>query len=684
MLPVARVCIDSPLPHLDRAFDYLVPTEMDPLVVAGSQVRVRFSGRLIDGFVLERAATSEHVGRLAFITRAFSSQPVVSAEIAELARELADRYAGTLSDVLRLAIPPRHAAAGKSVQKVVAAQKDQEGAGSGAVSLAVDSPSERFGGPAQSTSDHPLAGWSTYQAGAAFVRAVSECKPARAVWNALPREDWPRRMAELALAAMTAGRGVVLVVPDARDVALLDAAVSSVLGADKHVVLTAALGPQERYRRWLLVRHGVVRCVIGTRAAAFAPVVELGLVGIWDDGDNSHAEPRAPYCHAREILLTRAQQTEAAVLVGGFGHTAEAQLLVESGWARPLTASREVVRQRAPRVTALDEDSQLARDAAAASARLPSVAWQVAREALAVDTPVLIQVPRRGYVPSLLCQQCRTSARCGACAGPLMIADRHTVPSCRWCGRPHAHWHCESCGSRNVKAAVVGARRTAEELGRAFPHVPVVTSGRESIVDRVGAGAALVVSTPGAEPAAAGGYGAALLLDTWALLTRADLRAGEEALRRWLNAAALVRSAQEGGRVVITADGGLSVVQAFVRWDPSWHASRELAERGEVGFPPASRMAKLVGSAGALAELTKSAHLPSSAELLGPVPCEAWAMPAAWASTQEGAVQEQLLIRVPRRDGRELAVALRAAVAVRSARKGEEIVRVQIDPHQLT
>ena len=53
-----------------------------------------------------------------------------------------------------------------------------------------------------------------------------------------------------------------------------------------------------------------------------------------------------------------------------------------------------------------------------------------------------------------------------------------------------------------------------------------------------------------------GGYAAALLLDGWALLGRPDLRAAEETLRRWLAAAALVRPAPAGGRVVVLADVG--------------------------------------------------------------------------------------------------------------------------------
>jgi primosomal protein N' (replication factor Y) len=407
------------------------------------------------------------------------------------------------------------------------------------------------------------------------------------------------------------------VVADARDLDRLDAALRHALGGPgHHVALSAALGPAERYRRFLAAARGAARIVIGTRAAAFAPVAGLGLVAIWDDGDDLHSEPRAPYPHARQVLLARAEQEGCAAIVGGFGRTTEAQQLVETGWAIEVAAGRGELRRRMPRVVTVGEHER-ARDPQAAAARLPSVAWRAAREALAGGAPVLIQVPRRGYLPAVACADCYTPARCAHCSGPLSLPAADGVPSCRWCGRPAAGHACPECGGRRLRAAVVGARRTAEELARAFPDTPVRTSGRDGVLDAVPREAALVVSTPGAEPPADGGYGAVLLLDTWAFLTRADLRGTEEALRRWFAAAALARPAAP---VVVVADGALAAVQALLRFDPAWLAARELADRRELGFPPAVRIAALTGPPAAVAELLSLAELPAGAEVLGPVP----------------------------------------------------------------
>ncbi|GAA3216552.1 primosomal protein N' [Actinocorallia longicatena] len=650
-LPVARIAVEVPLPHLDRTFDYLVPDKLADKAVPGCRVRVRFSGKLMDGFLLERLAETEHEGRMAFLERVISPEPVLTPEIAALARELADRYAGTLADVLRLAVPPRHARA-------------ESGARPPTPPLPAAAP--------------PPGPWTDYPAGPSFLTALAEGKQPRAVWTALPGHDWPATLARAAHATLTSGRGTLIIVADGRDAARVDAALTAEFAppADApedtgpvaaHVTLTAELGPEERYRRWLRVVRGQALVAVGTRAAMFAPVRDLGLVVLWDDGDDVHADPHAPYPHAREVLALRAHRAGAGALIGGLSRTSDATQLVAGGWAHGLTAARDRVRQAMPRVQLAGEDWEQGRDQAARAARLSTLAFSTAREALK-EGPVLVQVPRRGYLPALACQRCRELARCTVCAGPLAMASSHAAPFCKWCGHIAGDWQCPECRGRQIRAVVVGAGRTAEELGRAFPGVTVRTSGRDGILASVGTRPELVVSTPGAEPVAEQGYAAALLLDGWALLGRADLRANEEALRKWLNAAGLVRPQ---GQVVLVADGSRPVVQAVVRWDPVTFAERELAERAELSFPPAVRMASLTGTPAAIRDLLAAAELPPEAEVLGPVPIGS-----------DGAA-ERALVRVPRTHGAPLSRALKQAQGIRSAKKAPDPVRVQVDPLEL-
>ncbi|MFJ5998466.1 primosomal protein N' [Streptomyces sp. NPDC092370] len=651
-LPVARVLVDKGVLHLDRYFDYAVPEELDADAQPGVRVRVRFGagrhrvregrregGGLIDGFLVERLAESDYAGPLAALAQVVSPEPVLSEELLGLARAVADRYAGSLADVLQLAVPPRNARAEQR-------------------------PSP---GPLPPPPMPEPGSWPRYERGAAFLESLASGGTPRAVWNALPGPQWSEELARAVAATLASGRGALAVLPDGRAVARVDAALTSLLGEGRHAVLTADAGPEKRYAQWLAVRRGSVRAVIGTRAAMFAPVKDLGLVALWDDGDDSHSEQHAPQPHAREVLLLRAAQDKCGFLLGSWGCTVEAAQLVESGWARPVVAGRDQVRGAAPLVRTVG-DQDLARDEAARAARLPSLAWQAVRDGLR-HGPVLVQVPRRGYVPRMACADCRAPARCRHCSGPLEAPDGGAL-NCGWCGRGESGRHCPECGSFRLRASVVGARRTAEELGRAFPAVPVRTSGREHVLDTVPGTPALVVSTPGAEPVAEGGYAAALLLDGWAMLGRPDLRAGEDALRRWIAAASLVRPQSAGGTVVVVAEPTLRPVQALVRWDPVGHAVRELAERAELGFPPVSRMAAVSGPPEAVADFLRTAALPAEAEVLGPVPLpvSAAGRPRRAGAPPPGEQWERALLRVPPGRGAALAAALKAAQAARMAR----------------
>jgi primosomal protein N' (replication factor Y) len=707
-LPIARVAVDISLPHLDRPFDYLVPDTMDATAVPGCRVRVRFAGQLVDGFLLDRTDRTDHEGRLAFLERVTSPEPVLTPEIAALAREVADRYAGTLADVLRLAIPPRHARVEAENKEKSAEKSDLNEATTSPEAGATREPETQASAPAETgvigrsepeasaetdaqnatrevatgaetasgmvpaDSAQPTAApreaagpWDVYPAGSSFLAALGAGRAPRAVWSALPGADWAVAIARAVRASADAQRGALVVVADGRDVDRVDAALEGALGPGRHVALTAELGPAERYRRWLAVLRNDVNVVVGTRAAMFAPVNDLGLVVLWDDGDDLHAEPHAPYPHAREVLALRAHRAGAGALVGGFTRTTDATQLVSTGWAHPLVPEREHLRAAMPYVRPSGDDADLARDEAARSARLPHMAFRAARQGLE-HGPVLVQVPRRGYVPALACSRCRGPARCPECEGPLALRSSHAAPYCRWCGRIAGAWQCTECDGRQVRAVVVGSRRTAEELGRAFPGVPIRTSGREGVLAHVPGEPALVVATPGAEPVAAGGYAAALLLDGWVLLGRADLRAGEEAVRRWMNAAALVRPR---GQVIILADGSLAPVQALIRWDAVTYAERELAERRELGFPPAVRMASLTGKPQAVRDLVEAAGLPSGTDVLGPV--------------EAGEGQERALVRTDRTRGATLARLLKSAQAARSTRKTADVVRVQVDPLEL-
>lgn len=612
--PVARVRVDSTLPQVDRTFDYRVPAELSEDAVPGARVRVLFNGHEMTGYIEERTATTDWTRTsLLPLKSVLSRVPSVAPEIFALSEALADRYASTVANVLRLAVPPRIAALDKKYAPLLPGYESAylgDSASSAASVASTHADPYAWlatpGAPAPFVLDPPVLNpdapdaasvFSDYENGAEFIEDVAAGAATRAVMTVLPghlEHTWADVVATALATAATSGRGAIAVVPTAKNLDLLEAALAERLPADSFVRLSSDSTPHTRYHGFVKARLGRVPVVIGTRAAAYAPVANLGLVVCWDDGDSSLVERRAPYCHARDVLLLRASAENTAALFAGFSMSSEAARLVRTRWASHVRAPRALVRDYSPRIFSTGSEFELARDPLAAMARIPHLAFEHARRALARG-PVLVQVARSGYIPSFSCERCRMPARCGECSGPLSVASGSSVPSCSWCGHLAQQWRCSECGFTHWRYSAAGATRTAEELGRAFPNVPVISSAGDHVRASVGPEPALVVATPGAEPVAFGGYAAALLLDADKMLRFDSLRAPEAALRRWLNAAALVRPAALEGTVVTTASPS-PVEQALVRWDPAWFARQELEERAQTGLPPAVRTAAVTGA----------------------------------------------------------------------------------------
>lgn len=687
---VARVVLEGVPPHLDRPLDYLVPASMDDAARVGVRVQVRLAGREHSGFIIERRDSTDHEGILVPLKRVVTALPVLTPQVLELCRQVARRHAGTLGDVLRLAVPPRHAGTETSeIEKVVEARTHPRPQG--------------VAGP-----------WARVRGGEAFLRHVASGSGPRAVWSALPRSR-DGALAAAVDAALAGGRGALVLVPSGREAQAVADALAAALGDEPVVVLVAEDGPARRYRSFLRVLLGRARVVVGTRAAAFAPVSSLGLVAIWDDADDAFAERRAPYPHARQVALERSRLEGAALLIGGYSRSLPAQELLARGEAQPVQADRTILREDTPRVTAPNE-TDMERDGSAAFSRFPPVAFNVVREALKAG-PVLVQVARGGYVPVVACARCRRPARCVYCSGALGLATPAgasagilqreaaqvaATATCTRCARPAAGWQCPECGSTNVRSRSIGSVRTAAELGRAFPQVPVIASGMRSdfgVIDTIDGNSRIVIATPGAEPIAPDGYAAAVILDAGLATSRPELGATAQALRRWFGAAALVRPAGEGGRVLLLGHPAPVPAQALVRWDPGGATEWDFGERTSLRLPPAVACAAVEGTPEGLADFLERlepvlTHLSEGEggtggdtagdwEVLGPV-----TLPPPSGVESDAGVQQQAraIVRGPLRTPHvelALADALASVTAARSLRRAPGTVRVRMDPEEL-
>ncbi|WP_456285152.1 primosomal protein N' family DNA-binding protein [Microbacterium sp. JZ101] len=590
---IARVQLDSPLPQLDRLFDYAIPRELLDDVAQGVRVKVplRTAGRVVEGFVVEIDDEDDADRPLSEIDQVVSSAPVLPERLYRLARAVADRAAGSAADVLRLAVPKRMVRAEKAwlaseartAPVVLSAERRR------AEAVLEEFPTLR---------EQLLAG-----------ERVAVDAPPRLVDG---RPAWARLLAAAAATMLAAGRSAIVAVPDHRDLDLLQEQLLPLVPDGAIVRHDAGQSGPERYAGYLRTLEAAPCIVIGNRSAVYAPVSDAGLVAIWDDGDPLLEEPLAPYAHARDVALVRQSIDGCALLFAGHTRTTDVERLVSIGFVGEVQAPRRI----APRVvlSTAPEHEQVA-------ARIPSASFRAVREAIA-EGPVLVQVARPGYAPSLVCADCRTPTRCAHCGGPLHARARGATPVCAWCGRSAHAWSCPQCSSTRLRLASSGSERTADELGRAFPGARVVVADSAHPVREVDDRPALVVATRGAEPLAPGGYRAVLLLDGDRMLQAPDLRIGEHCLRWWSNAAALAAPDAPVHLVGVTGPVG----RALASWTQPHYARLELGERAPLRMPPASRVARLEGDTSAVDAALRSLAedvpgLPLDA-ILGPVPID--------------------------------------------------------------
>ena len=634
--PVAHVVIDSPLPHLDRIFDYAVPEKLSDSVKAGVRVRVRFAGKLTDAFVLSRDSHTDHKGVLLAIASVASDEQVLTPEIVALCKSVATRWSGVFFDVVRNAVPNRHAR------------------GEAAPLVPVDGEI-----PELDTNS-----WASYVGSAALIKRSIDGEAPRAIVTT--GTDNPAQLiAEYVLTLARAQRASVVVVPDRHAVEQVESSLVS-LGAPAWVMTSVMAddGPEKRYRQWLRALRGNAKIVIGTRSAVFAPIPDVAAIVVWDDWNSSLYDPQAPYWNARDVAVLRSQQQDTALLIVGSSVSTDAVALMP--WLAHVSRSKEDSRNNWPRVRSAFDDTY--KDTIGKPVRIPPLAFQVTQKALAVG-PVLFLTSRAGYMPRLACDTCRTLASCSKCSGPLMTSRRSSLPTCFYCGHQEQAWQCERCKGVSLRANQIGSERTAEELGRAFPGIPVRSSSGDRIVRTIDARPSIVVATPGAVPDVPGGYAAAIILDGNAMLARPDLRASEDAFTKWMEAVAHVRP---DGEAVIVADSEHPAVQGVIRNDPVGFASRENQSRAEVSLPPEVRLIALSGSQADIDDLLDVVRQSidiDSAQIRGPVPM--------------AAAQIRYLVSCSKAQAPAIVAAFTAATAVRSAKHKGSPVNIKIDPRDI-
>jgi primosomal protein N' (replication factor Y) len=535
----ARVVVESDLLQLDREFDFLVPESLAQTVQVGQRVKFQLgrTKKLATGFVI--SLPSESSFATSELVEIVDLVPVVTEDIFKLARQVSNRQAVALGEILQQAI----------VEHMPRIPKPD----------IVSTPEIEIAVP-------ELAGITSLPSKSAVLTSARSL-----THRGMRSPDWCWLFLRAAVEAIQAGKSAILIVPERDQINQL-AALFSAMGLQE-VISTWLPGAKksERFTNFHRVLASDKSIVIGSRSAIYAPVRNLGVIALFDDGDDSLREQGSPYTHAREIALMRASDEVKLIFAANY-RSLEIQRLVEIGYLKDLEIKLPPAR------ISYSPPAQ----------RLDAASFKLMRDALEVG-PVLVLIPRKGNSATVYCAGCDQRLVCNNCKGPIWENEKGEY-RCRICqGISHS---CAACGSNKLRRGRTGSTRTAAEFGKAFPGITISEFTADTKPTAIKKSKHLVLATPGSAPRVPQGYAALLILDSDVWLAMPQLRSEQTAIRDWMEAIELLSDTGRAHIAGVDQDLG----QALSLGQHRALAANAFKEVNSLSLPPAARIASLEGS----------------------------------------------------------------------------------------
>lgn len=663
--PIAHVMLDVQASHLGRTFDYLISQDQDESAQPGAFVRVRFGVQKLTGVIWSRSSHTDtpHTA-LRFLERVFPSDVLLSKSLRDDIDAIAKAYGGTSSNILRLAVPQRVARVEhEEVFDNIRLQRRKQWRENLKKRLQNDNNTN----PGYATTSRMIydyenanilynalikksidASFSENKTENQLVKQAENNSSQSFIVDALPGScRLAQDLAWMIVTALSACKQAVVVLPTLREVNdVMRALMVYGLKPYKRVSenhrgfsagsfdgdvarLCAADPPADRYRAWRAIASGIVPCVLGTRAAMYAPVEGDALFAIVEDCAYQYADGMMPYAQARGVMRLRAKRHGGVFVSMSYSRSALSQSEVDcymsnaqdaqgeqsvqttkviqttqsaktaetiSGSSIPVSASKLAREKLVPWVRWLNREALLKLADPSIGARIPHSAVRAINDALSDGKPVLLSIAQDGVTQSAICSSCKRQARCRRCTGPLDVANSQQTARCSWCGASAINWSCSNCGSSNMRVIQVGAAGVAEELSKLFRNVPIIISSQHQpngIIQCIDEKPVIVVATPGCEPRVQtqdancnGEYGVVAILDTWVSLYASGLDARIDTLNSWMKASALCAPRARGGSVLLIGETYPVLARALTLWDTTQLSCNELSERAQAILPP--------------------------------------------------------------------------------------------------
>lgn len=616
---VAEVAV--PLP-LRQTFTYRIPDEHREAVARGSQVRVPFGRREVEGFVVDLGASSERE-KLKPLLEVAPGGPVFDEAMLRLTRWISEYYLAPWGEVLRAALP-------------------------GGVRMR----------PERGRAARVPDPWSLPVSGLtreAFRPTEEQAEAIRTVHAALDERQYAAFLlfgvtgsgkTEVYLSAvdrvLSQGGTALVLVPEISLAVQIVGRFRAWFG-DGVAVLHSALTARQRRQTWDRARAGELRVILGARSAIFVPLPNLRLVIVDEEHEGAYKQEEVPRYSARDVAVIRGTMSRATVILGSATPSLESMENARRGKYR-LVRLRERIEGRArASVTVVD-----LRDAGRES-RAPVLFSDTLRarlsETLAAGRQAILFLNRRGHSTFVQCRDCGHVFKCPRCDVTLTYHLERRYLRCHYCNHLERRVEaCPSCNGLRFLYRGAGTQKVEEALKEEFPSARVLrldadsTRRRGSHAELIGAFARGEADVLLGTQMVAKGFDFPSVTLVGVLyaesqLNLPDFRAGERTFQLLTQVAGRAGRGPSPGEVVLQTYIPDSVaLAAALEQDYERFFAEESAERKDLAYPPFSRLVNVLfdgakeGQVSAVAEAARdrlAAELEKAGArgtILGPAP----------------------------------------------------------------
>ena len=388
---------------------------------------------------------------------------------------------------------------------------------------------------------------------------------------------------------------------------------------ERVAILHSALSPGERFDEWRRIRSGDADIAVGARSAVFAPFVNLGLIVIDEEHEQSYKQEEMPRYHARDVALWRAGRHKAVVLLGSATPAVESTYMTEIRTYQSVLLPQRIENRPLPQVDIIDMREELRRgNRTILSRRLREAIGDRLRQ----REQVIILLNRRGYATCVLCRECGHVLQCTNCRVTLTYHEPDQSVRCHYCGLElSVPKLCPECRSHYLRRFGVGTQRVEEVLRHEYPGVRLLRMDMDTtrwkgahaaILNRFGKGEADILL--GTQMIAKGldfpnvTLVGVITADT--ALNIPDFRSGERTFQLLTQVSGRAGRGDKEGEVIIqTYTPDHYSIQAAARQDYVAFYREELAFRRELDYPPYSFVARILISGPVEKEVIDTAHL---------------------------------------------------------------------------